>query len=522
MKIDLQKLRETAKAIVRIPGHYRLEMENSIPKEEERERCYIWEDPDHAENSIEVALDLATGVLMRLSMDRAEAEERGGGEDTPEPEEAAVSGNKLDLARQAAEAFIERHHPAPSALTVVKAEARGNLYQFEYNREAHGLPLHYTGCVITLDSRFQVTWYRLRERPDFPPKLPEWPGKIVEEPVLLGQLQEQLRMKLVLVTLHSSLHEIGSGEPEIRLVYEPLMENRWIDAATGTDLFGPEHYAMPASRPLPPAAAASSPVEEEDLGAAGWARQLGIDPKIYRLEKTAEDEELETLLYTAHTPKEQDRDLVDPLSVDGYMERKWGDQLRFLMDSAIKIQWEKSTGRLVSYHHSGCKGGVAGEAALTREECWRIAERFLGKFFPEYAEYLQLEDRQDDEEEDERRREFFYLPVYVRGIPVSHERVMIAVYVSTGAVCLYAGVSYEMIQTMAALPLRPVLSQEEAAKRYAERMKLQLKWHLEKEEGKEPVFRLVYQPSVTAINASGVERRVWYIDAVTGEYILGT
>ncbi|MMZ62574.1 hypothetical protein D1872_247900 [compost metagenome] len=133
-----------------------------------------------------------------------------------------------------------------------------------------------------------------------------------------------------------------------------------------------------------------------------------------------------------------------------------------------------------------------------------------------------MEDRQDDEEEDERRREFFYLPVYIRGIPVSHERVMIAVYVSTGAVCLYAGVSYEMIQTMAALPLRPVLSQEEAAKRYAGRMKLQLKWHLEKEEGKEPVFRLVYQPSVTAINASGVERRVRYIDAVTGECILGT
>lgn len=520
MKFNLHELRKTAKSIVQIPEHYRLEMEDSIPKEEERERCYIWEDPDHGENSIEVALDLTTGVLMRLSMDRAEAQEGGKGENTPEQEDAAVSGDKLDLARQAAEAFIERHHPAPSALTVVKAEARRNLYQFEYNREAHGLPLHYTGCVITLDSRFQVTWYRLRERPDFPPKLPKWPEKIVEVHVLLRQLQEQLRMELVLVTLHSSLHELGSGEPEIRLVYEPLMENRWIDATTGTDLFGPEHYAMPPSRPLPPVAAASGPVEEEDLSAAGWARRLGIDPKIYRLEKTAEDEELETLLYTANTAKEQDRESADPLSVDGYMERKWGDRLRFLMDPAIKIQWEKSTGRLVSYHHTGYGGGMGGEAALTREECWRIAERFLERFFSDYAEYLQLEDRQDDEGEDERRREFFYLPVFVRGIPVSHERVMISVNASTGAVCIYAGASYEMIQTMAALPLRPVLSQEEAAKRYAERIKLQLKWHLEEEEEKEPVFRLVYQPSVTAKNASGVERRVWYIDAVTGEYIL--
>ncbi|MNJ60894.1 hypothetical protein D3C77_566570 [compost metagenome] len=76
-----------------------------------------------------------------------------------------------------------------------------------------------------------------------------------------------------------------------------------------------------------------------------------------------------------------------------------------------------------------------GQPALSREQCWKRAERFLNRVFPDYRAYFQLEVDQKQGEKELREREFFYLPVYIAGIPVSHERAMISVSTVSGEIC---------------------------------------------------------------------------------------
>jgi hypothetical protein len=112
-------------------------------------------------------------------------------------------------------------------------------------------------------------------------------------------------------------------QTEYRLVYEPIPDHRLIDAITGLDLFGLEHYVMPPSHPIAPMEADknkesmkvedASVVDETltfgkrltsrrqlklDDPSAGWIKdipawekQLGISPELYVLEKSKDDGE---------------------------------------------------------------------------------------------------------------------------------------------------------------------------------------------------------------------------------------
>ncbi|RXT00081.1 hypothetical protein EIZ39_26015 [Ammoniphilus sp. CFH 90114] len=110
------------------------------------------------------------------------------------------------------------------------------------------------------------------------------------------------------------------------------------------------------------------------------------------------------------------------------------------------VHQEKKTGRLVGFHRMG--SAKAGLASLRREQCWRKAEQFLRIVFPDYVNYLQIEIDKERSDEEPRDREFFYLPVYIDGVPVNHERVTISISTSTGEICTYRSVSYEMIQEL--------------------------------------------------------------------------
>ncbi|GJM72888.1 hypothetical protein HMSSN036_51040 [Paenibacillus macerans] len=125
----------------------------------------------------------------------------------------------------------------------------------------------------------------------------------------------------------------------------------------------------------------------------------------------------------------------------------------------------------------------------------------------------------EDEREEERSREFFYLPVYIGGIPLHLERVTISVCTSTGTVCMYMGTSYEMIEALASRQFHPAITPEQAFELYAGQLKLRLKWFLDRDQ-EAPEYRLVYQSDPTAANRRGEKRRLAFIDAVTGEFIL--
>ena len=76
---------------------------------------------------------------------------------------------------------------------------------------------------------------------------PSWPSDIVEENVVLESLKARQNMRLVFVDLTHSSCEYENGEEvkEYRLVYEPDPSHAFIDASTGKDLFGPDHYKLP-------------------------------------------------------------------------------------------------------------------------------------------------------------------------------------------------------------------------------------------------------------------------------------
>lgn len=506
--MDYDELRRKAKSIVVIPEDYRLEMEDNTPKEREIARSFIWEDPEKTDYKIEVGLDLETGHLLRLEIDRGSQD--AAGYDRPAGE-----------ARAAADAFLMKHTPGYAAFTWVTIEEKGNVYFIAYREEVGGLPLPNTGCEITLDKGLNVSRYQLARSGQKDAPKPEWPGLLADGETVRRQVLSDLRMNLTLVTLHPSLYEIEGTEPEWRLVYEPVPAHRMIDAITGVDLFGLEHYRLPASRPIaqPGADKSNEPLQLEGAkDSAAWEMQLGIDPSLY-VQKSKDDGERIIRLYMPREEAEEDP-AEEELSVDAYMKRKWGPFLPNLAASFM-VQIEKSTGRLLGF--LGNKREEEAVPSLSRKQCWEKAEQFLQGVFPEYASYLQMEVDGEDGDREPQEREFFYLPVYVSNTPVNFEQVILSVSTLTGKILSYMGVSYEMIRRLTESNFYPALTPEQALDRYCKHVRFRLRWFNKNPEGKLPVYRLIYEPATTRREDfplwAGTNRELRYIDACSGEPI---
>ncbi|MCO1603112.1 YcdB/YcdC domain-containing protein [Desulfosporosinus nitroreducens] len=504
MSFDYGELRTTAKAIVQIPEHYRLAMEDNT--RDEQERSFIWEDPGKDDCQIEIILDIETGQLINLNIDM-------------EAKDLVDQDCSAEEVRAITDAFLANHTPDYDAFTWVNSEEKGNLQFITYREEVGGLPLPDTGCRMTLDSGLNVIRYQLeKSRRKAAPK-PEWPGIIVDVETVRQQVLKDMRMELTIVALYPSMYEMEGTEPEYRLVYEPIPGHRLIDAITGVDLFGIKHYVMPSSLPI---THMESDISDEPTikDSATLEIELGIDPELYVLEKSKDDGERIKRLYKFRAEVAEDPE-SEALSVDAYMKRKWGDSLRNL-EASFMIQVEKSTGRLVGFHRSQRKKEAA--PSLTREQCWEKAEQFLQQVFPDYTSYLQIEVDQEDMDRQPREREFFYLPVYIGNIPVNHERVMVSVSTSTGKICVYMGVSYEMLRELEERNfLYPTLTAEKAFGLYSEYVRFRLRWFKDLEDEDLPVYRLLYEPITTRRNEfsldAGCNPGLRYIDACNGELI---
>lgn len=520
MSMDLNKLRIIAKSIVAIPEHYQLVMEDSIPIGTEKERCFIWEDPENDDNKIEVSLDLQTGQLVRLDMDSEKVKGIG-------------YVCEADEAKKVADSFLLKHNPNHALYKWVHIEKGRNNYYITYQEEVGGLPLSHTGCEVTVNDKRNIIKYDLNENLSGAPNRPSWPPSIIAMDTIRSRIIDGIRMQLTIAALHSSLYEIEEMGNEYRLVYEPISEFRVIDAVTGKDLFGFEHYIMPPSHPIASNGTGQHwgqtsqtneseqtvTIDLDDRKVLALEKQLGIHPEQYVQVKSKDDGERIHILYKRKEKEEAEELEQDALSVDAYMKRKWGNQLKNL-DSTCMIQIEKSTGRLVGFN---CFDRTKeGKPILSRQQCWHKAEKFLYQVFPDYFSYLQLEEDQIEPDEEPRLREFFYLPVFIGGIPVNHERIMISVSTVTGEICAYMGVSYEMIRKLAQHNFQPVISAEAAFERYVDYMKIQLKWFIHYDE-ESPVYKLVYEPSTSKDDPSDgsgdPQQRLCYIDACSGELI---
>lgn len=194
------------------------------------------------------------------------------------------------------------------------------------------------------------------------------------------------------------------------------------------------------------------------------------------------------------------------------------------------VHIDKSTGHLERLHYK--QRSPEGEAVLTREQCWRVAERFLQRFFPEYAAYLQLEVEWDEEEsvadqelEEEqgaaepRKRENFHLPLFVDQYRVRTERVHISVSTITGEVLIYRSVSKERILELEACRFESMVSPEEALARYADHLEVSLRWFIDGDDNTS-CYKLIYDPVYkrrAELEGTTEEHILEFIDAVNGE-----
>lgn len=382
-----------------------------------------------------------------------------------------------------------------------------------------GLPLPDTGYRMTLDSELKVIRYQLEKFKRKAALKPEWPSSIVDVETVRQQVLRNMGMELTIAALYPSMYEIEGAEPEYRLVYEPIPSHRLIDAITGIDLFGMKHYVMPSCFPITHTESDKSN-EPRIKDIATMELELGIDPELYLLENSKDDGERIKRLYKFRGEVNEEPE-SEALSADAYMKRKWGDSLGNLEVSCM-IQVEKSTGRLVGFHRSEPVNEIA--QSLTRKLCWEKAEQFLQQVFPDYTSYLQIEADEEDMDIQPREREFFYLPVYIGNIPVNHERVMVSVSTSTGKICVYMGVSYQLIRDLEECKfLNPTLTAEKALGLYSEYVRFRLKWFKDLADEDLPVYRLIYEPITTRRNEIslnvGYNPGLRYIDACTGELI---
>lgn len=537
MSVNYGELRTKAEAIVQIPEHYRLAMEDNT--HDEQERSFIWEDPGKDDCQIEITLDIETGHLISLDVQR-------------EAKDSGYQASSAEEARAITDAFLEKHTPDYSTFSWVNSEEKGNLRFITYREEVGGLPLPDTGCRMTLDGGLNVIRYQLERSRRRTVSKPEWPGSIVDVETVRQQVLKNMRMELTIVALYLPMYEREEAEPEYRLVYEPIPGHRLIDAITGSDLFGLEHYVMPPSHPIAPMEADESnesmlvegasdldemPTSGETLTSgkqlklkdlrAGSIKdvatlelELGIDPEFYLLEKSKDDGDLIKMVYKFRAEVDEEPE-PEALSVDAYFIHKWSDSLRNL-EAPFMIQIEKSTGRLVGFHRSEREKEAA--PSLTRKQCWEKVEQFLQQMFPDYTSYLQIEVDQEDMDRRPREREFFHLPVYIGNIPVNHERVMLSVSTSTGKIWVYRGVSYEMIRELEERNSPyPTLTAERAFDLYSEYVRFRLRWFINIKDENQPVYRLVYEPITSRRDeftlGAGHNRGLRYIDAYSCELI---
>lgn len=375
-----------------------------------------------------------------------------------------------------------------------------------YRQETGGLPLPFSGCDCTVDTDGNITDFKNYGRKN----IPAWPASIVDVKTVKQQILKDLSMKLSITLLHPSMHEFK--DMEYRLVYEPMPYTRFFDAITGRDLFEPDHYVMPHSHPVRPPQQAQ---EQED---DNIEKLFGIDPHLFVLVQEKEDEEVINYVWEKKEHAHQLSALIEDCSIDTYLHKKAPNL--WLLDNSIMAVVEKSTGRLLQLRKDNtCEGNLS----LSRDECLEKALHFLQRVFPDYSHYLHLQLSEEQEAGKQPDREFFYFDVYIHGVPVSLEIVMVSVHTATGEIGIYSGVSFEMISMLAGRNFHPRLTEQEALKIYTEQLDVKIAW-FERREEDPPGYQLIYRPTTSKDQTPcppdfGERREVRYVDACSGELI---
>ncbi|MEI4619137.1 YcdB/YcdC domain-containing protein [Bacillus cereus] len=480
--------------IIGIPDEYHLVIDDQKTVDDPF-HVLFWEHQDDAEKNIRISLNRHTGELIELDIDD---------EDYFQVQDEGISEEK---AKEIAHLFVRKHIPKEYAnYTYVYVRDWCGVPAVHYLQEVNGYPLPNTECVVRVHPTGNVIafqhYYGLKEKP-------VWPESIVDEKIVLEVLKGRQKMRLIFVELLPSLYEYDSGKEAsgYRLVYEPDPSVAFIDACTGKDLHGPEHYQSPPTVAV--SVSESNGKQETDI-----FRLLTLDEN--QFVKISEDE-CENEIRMKFVPREElegEQEENQTYLMDDFY-KKHSPMLRY--ENPVVIGIDKESGTLL--HYFNLAFGRDEKAILSREQCLEKALQFLEQVIPNVAAYLRLWDNYEEEESPGR----FCFDVYVNGIPVDCSLVMINIDTATGHVIMYSGISQSVVEELRTYETIAKISKEEVLATYRNALRVELQWH-ENNDTDIPKYDLIYKQTTTENSETYhidhfMRREIRYIDAHTGEVI---
>lgn len=223
--------------IIEIPDEYRLVVDDQEGVDDPYHLLW-WGHKDDEEKQIQITLNRHTGNLIEFRIDDG---------NSFSSDKGAIEENK---AREVANTFLKKYTKEGYEFytyVTVKDDRRG-WKEVNYMQEVNSYPLPNTGCVVRVHPSGNVVHFHYNGQKAIEKK-PLWPSEIVGENIVLENLKARQDMRLVFVDLTYSSCEYENGE-EVKgyhLVYEPEPSHAFIDASTGKDLYGPEHYKLPST-----------------------------------------------------------------------------------------------------------------------------------------------------------------------------------------------------------------------------------------------------------------------------------
>ncbi|MFJ1138251.1 YcdB/YcdC domain-containing protein, partial [Bacillus thuringiensis] len=337
-------------------------------------------------------------------------------------------------------------------------------------------------------------------------KKPLWPSEIVEENIVLENLKARQDMRLVFIDLTYSSCEYENGE-EVKgyhLVYEPEPSHAFIDASTGKDLFGPDHYKLPSAVAVEKSKKGNERGEVFEL--FDWNKE-----GFTKVDETENDDEIR-MKFVPKEELQKQKEEKNPYLMNEFF-KKHLPMLKY--NNLVSVTIDKLTNELTGFIKLTDDKEV--KQILSREECLQRALQFLERVIPDITQYLRLwEEREEAEDGIER----FIFSVYINDIPAEYNQFMININAENGAVMHYSGESSNFIKELLTYEITPKVTKEKALEIYREAIRVKLEWFLD-HDAEETKYKLLYKQTTDEKHKEpfNCRREIRYIDAQAGRKI---
>ncbi|QWI18643.1 DUF4901 domain-containing protein [Bacillus wiedmannii] len=492
-----QKDKERKEQVVHmidIPDDYRLVVDDQEGVDDPYHLLW-WEHKDDEERTIQITLNRHTGNLIEFRI----------------AEKNAVSSGKEVIeekkAREIANTFLNKYTKEGYEFytyVTVKDDWRG-WKKVNYMQEVNGYPLPNTGYVVQVHSSGNVVNFGCNGQKAIEKK-PLWPNEIVEKNIVLENLKARQDMRLVFVDLTYSSFKYENGE-EIKgyhLVYEPEPSHASIDASTGEDLYGPEHYKLPPTVAVEKIKKGSQ--KDDIFELFDWDKE-----SFTKVDETENDNEIRMKFVPKEALQKQKKE-KNPYLMNEFF-KKHLPMLKY--NNLVSVTIDKLTNELTSFIKLTDDKEV--KQILSREECLQKALQFLERVIPDITQYLRL---WEEREEAEGGIERFIFSVYINDIPAEYNQFMVNINTENGTVMHYSGESSNFIKELLTYETTPKVTKEKALQIYKEAIRVNLEWDIDN-DAEETVYKLLYKQTTDENHKepSGCSREIRYIDAHTGEKI---